>query len=188
MVFSSRENDDLHDDDHGGLLLFPSSPRAQRLRSIGDAYYCVAYPHSTKLHSVWKLQKSRIQQCERSELQLHFEWTKVHQKWSILASLWKPELWDIFGDFQTLWVSAKSHYSCIQRVPANDVICHEFSPILELNSHYIFKVYRIFSAICQVKIFPKFYSSEEKLCNELLEFPMSSYSQYFFSTKKETSM
>ena len=23
----SRENDDLHDDDHGGLLLFPSSPR-----------------------------------------------------------------------------------------------------------------------------------------------------------------
>ena len=27
-----------------------------------------------------------------------------------------------------------------------------FPPILELNSHYIFKVYRIFSAICQVKI------------------------------------
>ena len=33
--------------------------------------------------------KSLIQQCERSELRLHFEWTKVHQKcqkWSILAS------------------------------------------------------------------------------------------------------
>ena len=37
--------------------------------------------------------KSRIQHCERSELRLHFEWTKVHlkcQKWSILASFWKP--------------------------------------------------------------------------------------------------
>ena len=33
--------------------------------------------------------KSLIQHCERSELRLHFEWTKVHQnmpKWSILAS------------------------------------------------------------------------------------------------------
>ena len=25
--------------------------------------------------------KSRIQHCERSELRLHFEWTKVHQKY-----------------------------------------------------------------------------------------------------------
>ena len=34
-------------------------------------------------------QKSRIQYCERSELRLHFEWTKVYQKsqkWSILPS------------------------------------------------------------------------------------------------------
>ena len=33
--------------------------------------------------------KSRIQHCERSELRLHFKWTKVNkkcQKWSILAS------------------------------------------------------------------------------------------------------
>ena len=30
--------------------------------------------------------KSLIQHCERSELGLHFEWTKVHQKCSILAS------------------------------------------------------------------------------------------------------
>ena len=38
--------------------------------------------------------KSLIQHCERSELRLHFEWTKVNwkcQKWSILATLWKPE-------------------------------------------------------------------------------------------------
>ena len=38
--------------------------------------------------------KSLIQHCERSELRLHFEWTKVNwkcQKWSILASFWKPE-------------------------------------------------------------------------------------------------
>ena len=36
------------------------------------------------------LLKSRIQHCERSELRLHFEWTKVNQhcqKWSILGSL-----------------------------------------------------------------------------------------------------
>ena len=39
--------------------------------------------------------KSLIQHCERSELRLHFEWTKVNskrQKWSILASFWKPEV------------------------------------------------------------------------------------------------
>ena len=38
--------------------------------------------------------KSLIQHCERSELRLHFECTKVYQKcqkWSILASFSKPE-------------------------------------------------------------------------------------------------
>ena len=38
--------------------------------------------------------KSLIQHCDQSELRLHFEWTKVDQKcqkWSILASFWKPE-------------------------------------------------------------------------------------------------
>ena len=39
--------------------------------------------------------KSRIQHCERNELRLHFEWTKVNkkcQKWSILTSFFfKPE-------------------------------------------------------------------------------------------------
>ena len=29
-------------------------------------------------HGAWKSQKSLIQHCERSELRLHFEWTKVH--------------------------------------------------------------------------------------------------------------
>ena len=33
-------------------------------------------------HSVWKSPKSRIQHCERSELRLHFEWTKVCFKMS----------------------------------------------------------------------------------------------------------
>ena len=76
--------------------------------------------------------KSLIQHCERSELSLHFEWTKVHwkcQKWGNLASFWTPEAygqtvlpdmsiligqeleenakvkkfkWDILGNFQTL--------------------------------------------------------------------------------------
>ena len=38
--------------------------------------------------------KSLIQHGERSELRLHFEWTKVNkkcQKWSNLASYWKPK-------------------------------------------------------------------------------------------------
>ena len=38
--------------------------------------------------------KSLIQHCERSELRLHFERTKVNkkcQKWSILASFLSPE-------------------------------------------------------------------------------------------------
>ena len=78
--------------------------------------------------------KSLIQHCERSELRLHFEWTKVNwkcQKWSILASFWKLEACgqtvlpdrsvligqklvekakiqkfkcDILSNFQTMWV------------------------------------------------------------------------------------
>ena len=31
-----------------------------------------------QFHGVWKSQKSLIQHCERSELRLHFEWTKVN--------------------------------------------------------------------------------------------------------------
>ena len=43
--------------------------------------------------------KSRIQHCERSELRLHFEWTKVHQKcqkcqkWSILGRSKMRHFW-----------------------------------------------------------------------------------------------
>ena len=38
--------------------------------------------------------KSLTQHCQRSELRLHFEWTKGNskcKKWSILASFSKPE-------------------------------------------------------------------------------------------------
>ena len=65
-----------------------------------------------------------IQHGERSELRLHFEWTKL-QKWFILASFWKPEScsqtvlgqkfaenakienfrWDIFINIQTILIS-----------------------------------------------------------------------------------
>ena len=41
-----------------------------------------------------KISKSLIQHCERSELCLYFEWTKVnqkYQKWSILASFGKTK-------------------------------------------------------------------------------------------------
>ena len=55
------------------------------LASQEKSYFCTVFKNC---------QKSRIQYCERSELRLHFEWTKVNQKrrkWSILASFWKPK-------------------------------------------------------------------------------------------------
>ena len=36
--------------------------------------------------------KSLIQNCERSELHFHFEWTKNHKKLLIWASFWKPDI------------------------------------------------------------------------------------------------
>ena len=50
-----------------------------------------------RLHVFENHRKSLIQHCERSELRLHFEWTKVDkkcQKWSILSSFWNPEACD----------------------------------------------------------------------------------------------
>ena len=38
--------------------------------------------------------KSLIQHCNRSELHLHFEWTKKCQKGSNLVSFWKPTPYD----------------------------------------------------------------------------------------------
>ena len=86
--------------------------------------------------------KSLIQHCERSELRLHFEWTKVNQKcqkWSILASFWRPKgcgqtvlpdrsdfigqklvenakiekfKWDILSNFQTMCI--RIHSQCFE--------------------------------------------------------------------------
>ena len=53
------------------------------LSTLMRLYICTVFEN----HS-----KSLIQHCERSELRLHFEWTKVHQKcqkWSILANFLK---------------------------------------------------------------------------------------------------
>ena len=60
-----------------------------------------------------KSQKSLIQHCERSELRLHFERTKVHwkcQKWSILASFWNSEACDqtVFPDVSLLIIPKTS--------------------------------------------------------------------------------
>ena len=41
--------------------------------------------HHPLHHGVWKSQKSLIQHCERSELRLPFEWTKVNEK----CQLWR---------------------------------------------------------------------------------------------------
>ena len=42
----------------------------------------------TKITVFENHRKSLIQHCERSELRLHFEWTKVHQKCQKL-SIWR---------------------------------------------------------------------------------------------------
>ena len=57
--------------------------------------------------------KSRIQHCERSELHLHFKWTKVPQKrqnWSILASFQK---WDFFWRFFNTVIRDSDTSHCI---------------------------------------------------------------------------
>ena len=50
--------------------------------------------------------KSFIQHCERSDLRLHFEWTKVNQQCPKLVENAKIQKFkcDILGDFQTLWI------------------------------------------------------------------------------------
>ena len=96
--------------------------------------FCNQLSHCTLIENH---RKSQFQNCERSELRLHFERTKVYlkgQKWSILVSLWKPEIsgqivlpnrptligqklagkakienikYDISSDFQTLCICEK---------------------------------------------------------------------------------
>ena len=65
------------------------------------SYYCRTY----RCTVFENYRKSLIQHCERNELRLHFEWTKVYQKcqkWSILATFWiesfysQITLWDLF--------------------------------------------------------------------------------------------
>ena len=46
------------------------------------------------LHGVWKSQKKSHSTCERSELRLHFEWTKVNLKWPKMVH---------FGEFLKTW-------------------------------------------------------------------------------------
>ena len=65
-----------------GSLLHPS------IHTLGGKMDSYSYGTVFENH-----RKSLIQHCERSKLCLHFGW-KVHwkgQKWSILASFWKPE-------------------------------------------------------------------------------------------------
>ena len=61
------------------------------LKKVEDRGDGIINPFSTVIfNTVFENhRKSLIQHCERSELRLHFEWTKAHekcQKWSILGS------------------------------------------------------------------------------------------------------
>ena len=85
------------------IIFVCSSIRVQILREkciYSYDYYFTVYSwfttwnKSTVVENQRKSLIQRIQHCERSELRLHFEWTKVNQKCqklSILASFWKPE-------------------------------------------------------------------------------------------------
>ena len=65
------------------------------VRRLTDSFqaYVIMKLWLSKINTVFENhRKSLIQYCKRSELCLHFEWTKVNQKWqkmSILASFWE---------------------------------------------------------------------------------------------------
>ena len=71
------------------------------LSGVLGAFSCITqiihdftWANNGVVHRVWKSQKKSHSTLRAIELCLHFEWTKVHskcQKWSILASFWKPE-------------------------------------------------------------------------------------------------
>ena len=59
-----------------------------RLRQLGNAVKLFNVLLSSQKARCLKItEKSLIQHCERSELRLHFEWTKVHKKCQKLSIL-----------------------------------------------------------------------------------------------------
>ena len=68
---------------------------------------------------------------------------------TVVSSL-SPQVLKVYAQLETppTTHSSASHYSCIQkRVPANDVICHEFPLHFQTVANF-------FGAICPRKIFP----------------------------------
>ena len=77
---------------HNEFLAWRHSCRPQIHQKYNRVIHKYIHLNTKEKHSTPR--KSLIQYYERSELRLHFEWTKVNQKcqkWSILASFWKPE-------------------------------------------------------------------------------------------------
>ena len=157
MVFSnSRENDDLHDDDHGGLLLFPSSPRSSAFTLNWRRLLLCSLSTLNKTPQCLKItEKVAFNIASEASYVYVLSAQKNHQKsqkWSILASFWNLN----DETFLVIFKHCVALQSLITLAFKESLLmmsfAMNFSPILELDSHYIFKVYRIFSAICQVKI------------------------------------
>ena len=99
-VVDSAAIGDIARNVHSDLLTLDAGLNPQPVRSPRQDFDVPAGMLTLTPFFHWKVKqrtvfenhrKSLIQHCERSELRLHFEWTKVNQKWSILVIFWKPE-------------------------------------------------------------------------------------------------
>ena len=72
--------------------LLTSQIRSLTMYQSNEGTLCIVFEN---------LPKSRIQHCERSELYLHFEWTKVHQK---------CQKWPIWRVFENLKLAVTQCY------------------------------------------------------------------------------
>ena len=70
--------------------------------------------------------KSLIQHCERSELCLHFGWTKIHKnakKWSILATFWNATFLMIFNHCDLFFLLFRSEKLLVVLLVASATVC-----------------------------------------------------------------
>ena len=93
--------------------------RGESWFTLGNASNCWLQKNTWNVR--WNLHRN-IQHCERSELRLHFEWTKVHWGQTVLPdrslSIWQKLVgnaqiqkfkWDILSDFLTVYVRRNLH-------------------------------------------------------------------------------
>ena len=90
-------------------VVFYFSPQvleAQRLRSIGDAYYCVAYPHSTKLRQCLKITEKVV---FNNPSEASYVYILIGQK-----SIKNAQKWSIWRGFENLKLVVKQCYQMVE--------------------------------------------------------------------------